>query len=163
MAKINNPPPGPPKTPMFPWGGPRSVRERLVDPTQFDRKKKSGRKADPRKPPLASTALLDFMGPGDTSEELRLPPPSLPSGHDADEEGFNDRAFLGTVAKRGADVAGQLLERSLARVRATPERLERIKALLGREQQMLALIGELSQLVDLVDRQRREEQRESGY
>ena len=72
MAKINN---QPPKAPLWPWGGPRSVREKLVDPTQFDRKKKLKKTGNPKSPALASAALLDFIGPAHSSEELRLPTP----------------------------------------------------------------------------------------
>ena len=74
MAKINQ---QPPKTPMWPWGGPRSVRERLVDPAQFDRKKKLKKAGDPKNPALASAALMDFIGPAHSSEELRLPLPPV--------------------------------------------------------------------------------------
>ena len=46
MAKINN---QPPKAPLWPWGGPRSVREKLVDPSQINRGKKvkKGNAANP--------------------------------------------------------------------------------------------------------------------
>jgi hypothetical protein len=66
MAKISQQPPAP----LWPWGGPRSVRERLVDPKQLDRK---SRKGDPKNPALASAALLEFLAPAHSSEEVRLP------------------------------------------------------------------------------------------
>src|SRR6185369_17960382 len=81
MAKINQ---NPPRTPMWPWGGPRSVRERLVDPAQFDRKKQARKAGNPKSPALASAALLDFIGPAHSADELRLPLPPYPEGHDAD-------------------------------------------------------------------------------
>ena len=100
MAKINN---QPPKAPLWPWGGPRSVRERLVDPAQVNRKK-AAKTGNPKNPALASAALLDFIGPAHSSEELRLPLPPHPGGHDADLEGFSDRPHLASVAGRGYEV-----------------------------------------------------------
>ena len=75
MAKLNN---MPPRAPLWPWGGPRSVREKLVDPAEFDRKKKVAKKGDPKNPALASAALLDWIGPGHNADELRLPLPPHP-------------------------------------------------------------------------------------
>ncbi|AKF80762.1 hypothetical protein MFUL124B02_15560 [Myxococcus fulvus 124B02] len=141
MARINNQPPG---GPQWPWGGPRSVRERLVDPSQVDRKKlrKTG---NPKNPALASAALLDFIGPAHSSEELRLPLPPHPGGHEADLEGFSDRPHLASVAGRGSDASRHLLERGLARINATPDRLERLKALLNREASMLTLVDQVNE------------------
>src|SRR5688500_7053355 len=96
------PPQRPPlPAPTWPWGGPRSVRERLVDPSQLDRRK--GKKGDPKNPPLASFALLEFMGPGHTSEELRLPEPAMPTGYDAELAGFADAPHLEALAARADD------------------------------------------------------------
>src|SRR5687767_3119504 len=100
MAKINNPQPQPP---AWPWGGPRSVRERLVNRAQIDRTKKTGKTGNPKSPALASSALLDFIAPAHHSEELRLPLPTPPPGHDADVETFYDRPHLIAVGHRGKD------------------------------------------------------------
>lgn len=160
MAKINQ---QPPKAPLWPWGGPRSVRERLVDPSQVDRKKKAGKKGDAKNPALASTALLDFIGPGHTADELRLPEPPMPGGHDADLGPMAERMHLSDVAGRGKGEARGQLDRNVAGLRASPERQERLKALLSREAQMLELVGRLSDDVDEIQRRRREEQKEEGY
>jgi hypothetical protein len=159
MAKLTN---LPPTVSPWPWGGPRSVRERLVDPSQFDRKKKARKAGNPKSPPLASTALLDSIGPAHGSDELRLPMPPHPQGHDADLNGFNERPLLQAVADRSqAEDPG--LERALARVSAPPERLDRLKALLGREEQMLALVGRLNADIQEVQRRMQEEQKDSGF
>jgi hypothetical protein len=142
MSKINS---QPPPTPMWPWGGPRSVRERLIDRAQLDRKK-LGKAGNPKAPALASAALLDFIGPAHTSEELRLPLPPYPDGHDADVEGFLDRPYLNSVAKRAGEEGegnGQL-ERALPQINASQERLDRLKALLKRESQMLDTVGKVA-------------------
>lgn len=159
MAKINN---QPPKAPLWPWGGPRSVRERLVDPAQLNRKKlkKSG---NPKNPALASAALLDFIGPAHSSEELRLPSPPNPRQNDAPLEGFSDRPHLESVAERAEADQRQMLERGLARINAPPERMDRLKALLQREAQMLSLMGHLHSEVEEIQRRMREEQKEEGY
>jgi hypothetical protein len=158
MAKINS---QPPRTPLWPWGGPRTVREKLVDPSQFDRKKRKA--GNPKNPALASAALLDFIGPAHSSEELRLPTPPHPKGHDADLERLSDRPFLGSVAGRADEEQRQLLERGLARVNAPPERLERLRGLLQREAQMLALVGQLHEEAQEIQRRMREEQQDVGY
>lgn len=160
MAKINQ---QPPRAPLWPWGGPRSVKERLVDPAQLDRAKKKGRKGDPKNPALPSAELLDFIGPAHSSEELRLPMPPHPKGHDADLAAFTDRSVLGTVAERAGEEQTRALEKNLTRVNAQPDRLERLKALLSREQQMLTLIADLNSDVDEIQRRMREEQKETGY
>ncbi|MCP3097626.1 hypothetical protein LZ198_01910 [Myxococcus sp. K15C18031901] len=159
MARINN---QPPKAPLWPWGGPRSVRERLVDPSQVDRKKlrKTG---NPKNPALASSALLDFIGPAHSSEELRLPLPPHPGGHDADLEGFSDRPHLASVAGRGGDDERRMLERGLARVNAPPERLERLKALLQRESSMLTLVDQVNEETKEIIRRMWAEQKDEGY
>lgn len=158
MAKINN---QPPRAPLWPWGGPRAVREKLVEPSQFDRKKRKA--GNPKNPALASAALLDFIGPAHSSEELRLPTPPQPRGHEADLEGFSDRPFLGSVAGRADTEQRQLLERSLSLINTTPERLERLKGLLQREAQMLSLVSQVHADIQDIQRRMREEQQEEGY
>jgi hypothetical protein len=158
MAKINN---QPPRAPVWPWGGPRAVREKLVEPSQFDRKKRKA--GNPKNPALASAALLDFIGPAHSSEELRLPTPPQPRGHEADLEGFSDRPFLGSVAGRADTEQRQLLERSLSLINTSPERLERLKGLLQREAQMLSLVSQVHADIQDIQRRIREEQQEEGY
>ena len=160
MAKINQ---QPPKAPQWPWGGPRAVRDRLVDRAQLDSLKKAKKKGDPKNPSLASAALLDFIGPAHSSEELRLPLPVFPEGHDADLDGYLDRQSLGTVAERTDPDARGRLERNLNSVRAPPDRLDRLKALLSREASMLQLIGKVHEEVEDIHRRRMDEQKEEGY
>jgi hypothetical protein len=160
MAKSNN---QPRKAPLWPWGGPRSVHERLVDPSQLDRKKRLKKTGNPKNPALASAALLDFIGPAHSSEEMRLPSPPTPQGHDAPLEGFSDRSHLASVAERAQPEQRRLLERGLARVSASPERLDRLKALLQREAQMLTLVGQVHAEVREILRRVREEQKDEGY
>lgn len=159
MAKINN---QPPKAPLWPWGGPRSVRERLVDTSQVDRRK-AKKAGNPKNPALASAALLDFIGPAHSSEEMRLPTPPSPRGNDAPLEGFTDRPHLETVSGRGETDQRRMLERGLSRINAPPERMERLKALLQRESQMLTLVGQVHSEVEEIYRRMREEQKDQGY
>ncbi len=146
----------PPSAPMWPWGGPRSVREKLVDRAQLD-KKSAKKKGDPKNPALASAALLDFIGPAHSAEELRLPMPVPPRGHDADVEGFVDRPVLSRAAERLDADARDALDRGLASIKASPERVERLKAWLQREAQMLQLVAKVSDAVSEIERRRREE------
>src|SRR3954454_17518194 len=151
MAKINN---QPPPSPMWPWGGPRSVRERLIDRAQLD-KKKLGKAGNAKSPALPSAALLDFIGPAHSSEEMRLPLPPFPAGHDADVEGFLDRPHLHALTKRAQDGGdSHQLERALPQINASPERQDRLKALLKRESQMLDTVGrvpaEMQQILHLM-------------
>ena len=159
MARINNPPPN---TALWPWGGPRSVRERLVDPAQVDRKKlrKTG---NPKNPALASAALLDFIGPAHSSEELRLPLPPHPGGHEADLERFSDRPHLSSVAGRGHEDQRRMLERGLGKVKAAPDRLERLKALLHRESAMLSLVDQVNEETKEIIRRMWDAQKDEGY
>jgi hypothetical protein len=158
MAKINN---QPPRAPLWPWGGPNAVREKLVNPSQLDRKKR--KVGNPKNPALASAALLDFIGPAHSSEEIRLPTPPNPKGHEADLEGMSDRPYLGSVAGRGETEQRQLLERSLGRINAPPDRMERLKGLLQREAQMLSLVGQVHSEIQEIQRRMREEQQDEGY
>src|SRR4051794_31420476 len=158
MAKVGQQPP----QPAWPWGGPRAVQEKLVNRTQLETKK-AKKKGDPKNPALASAALLDFIGPAHSSEELRLPLPLFPEGHDADLDGYIDRQNLGSVADRGdADVRGRI-DRALAGIRAPPDRIERLKALLSREASMLQVMGKLHEDVEEIHRRRTDEQKEEGY
>src|SRR5438045_3157516 len=134
MAKINQPPL---PQPAWPWGGPRVVREKLVQRAQIVDPKKTKKKGDPKNPALASTALLDFIGPAHSSEELRLPLPAFPEGHDADLDNFLDRPYLHALGKRASDGGdAQQLERALPQINASQERVDRLKAPLKRESQM---------------------------
>ena len=141
MSKVGNPPN---RLPLWPWGGPRSIREKLVDPAQFDRKKRARKLGDPKRPPLASADLLEFIGPGHTSDELRLPPPPSPLGEgNEDIAPFPDRAFTRQVVERGEGGSVQALEAALSQISAPPDRLERMRAVLHREAQMLALLAKV--------------------
>ncbi len=157
MAKIGG---QQPRAPAWPWGGPRAVRDKLVDKAQLKSVRKKG---DPKNPALASAALLESIAPAHSAEELRLPMPPMPGGHDADLEGYQDRQSLGTVAERMEEVAQLALSRGLAALRAAPDRVERLKALLAREAQMLELVGGMSAEMQEIERRRREETQEEGY
>jgi hypothetical protein len=147
---------------MWPWGGPRVVKERLVERTQLnDRKTK--KKGDPKNPSLASAELLDFIGPPHSSEELRLPLPPMPTGHDADINSYVDRQNLASVAARGDEGERGRLEQNLDNLRAAPERIDRLKALLSREGAMLKLISKVYDDVEEINRRRREEQKAEGF
>lgn len=162
MAKINQ---QPPRTPLWPWGGPRSIKERLVDPAQLARvnANKTGKKGDPKNPALPSSALMDSIGPAHTSEELRLPLPPHPRGHDADLTAFTERPHLQAAAQRAGEEQTRAIEKRLATLNAPPDRVERLRALIAREQQMMALISDLHGEMDEIQRKMREEQKELGY
>lgn len=160
MAKINQPPPG---APQWPWGAPRTVRERLLDPAQLDRKKQLRKKGDPKNPSLASAALMDSIGPAHSADELRLPFPPMPGGHDGDLEAFREREHLGTAADRDGAEQRALLERGLAAIKIPPDRMERLKGLLAREAGMLKVVKQLKEEVDEIERLRRQSQDEKGY
>ena len=157
MAKINQPPPG---VPQWPWGAPRTVRERLLDPAQLDRKKQLRKKGDPKNPSLASSALMDSIGPAHSADEMRLPFPPMPGGHDGDLESFREREHLGAALGRDSGELRAQLERGLATVKVAPDRLERHKGLLAREGQMLTLVKQLKDEVDEIERLRRQGQEE---
>ena len=160
MANINN---RPPKAPLWPWGGPRTVREKLVDPTQLNRARNAKKAGNAKNPALASAALLDFIGPAHSSEEMRLSTPPSPRGNDAPLEGFSDRPHLETVSERNDTDQRRLLERGLSRINAPPDRMDRLKALLQREAQMLALVSHVHSEVVEIQRRIREEQKTEGY
>lgn len=159
MAKIGQ---QQPRAPMWPWGGPRSVRDKLVDRSQLDRKNVR-KKGDPKNPALASAALIDFIGPAHSAEELRLPMPVPPGGHDADIEGYSDRPQLQSVAERMNEMRQAALERGFQSLRAAPDRVDRLRSLLQREAQMLELVGTVSEDQAEIERRRREETLEEGY
>lgn len=159
MAKIGG---QQPQTPAWPWGGPREVRGRLVDRTQLERKNVR-KKGDPKNPSLASVALLEFIGPAHSAEELRLPMPPGPAGHDADLESYLDRGPLSSVAERLAEARQEAIERGLGSLRAAPDRVDRLKALLARENQMLELVGSVSDEMAEIERRRREETQAEGF
>jgi hypothetical protein len=159
MAKINHPPP---RGPLFPWGEARSVRERLVDPSQIARPKKR-RKGDPNDPPLPSAELMDFIGPARSADELRLPAPPHAPRHGADLTAFSDRPQLQSALQRAEEGLTRTLETALGRLNATPERVEQLEALLRREGQMLDLLRHLHVEMNEIHRRIRDEQKESGY
>jgi len=158
MAKIGQ---QQPRAPMWPWGGPRTVRDKLVDRSQIDRKNVR-KKGDPKNPALASAALLDFIGPAHSAEELRLPMPVPPGGHDADIEGYSDRPQLQSVAERMNEIRQAALERGFQSLRAAPDRVDRLRSLLQREAQMLELVGTVSADQAEIERRRREETQDEG-
>lgn len=149
MAKID-------QQPVWPWGAPGVVREKLVEVKQLQRRNLRG-KGDPKKPALASAALLDSIGPAHSSEDIRLPMPPPPPGNDAAVTGYMDRGPLVSVAERLAEAHERAINRALETVRAPPERVERLKSLLGREAEMLDLVASLSSAMVEIERRRRQE------
>lgn len=160
MAKINNQPP----QPNWPWGAEKQVRERLVNPAQLARTKKKEKTGDPKKPALASAALIDFIGPAHSAEELRLPLPPNPQQEGGALLGaYSDHPALASVAERSEDHSRHQLERGLGMINASPERMERLKALLGAEAAMLSLVGELDEEMKEIQRRIKLEQAGEGY
>ena len=157
MAKINN---GPPQMPQWPWGTPGQVRSRLVDRAAVVDKKR--RKGDPKNPALPSAALLDSIGPAHNADELRLPQPPMPEGHEADVQPFSAREQLSDLVQK-AGGGGAHLEQGLSRITAAPDRLERLKGLLQREAQMLELLGRVNEEQEEIQRRMRDEQKEGRY
>ena len=160
MANINQRPPQPP---YWPWGPRRTVRERLVDLKQLRDRQLARKKGDPKNPPLASAELIDFMGPGHSSDAVRLPPPPLPIELEAEVGGEVGLATLKTLADRAGEEKNQPLSRNLSSVNATPERVDRMQALLRCESDMLSLMGNLHQAAQHVENMRREETKDEGY
>jgi hypothetical protein len=150
MAKINDGKPT--RAPQFPW----DLRS-IVRPKELERAGKVKKKGDPKNPALASAALLDFIGPAHNADELRLPLPPMPDGHDADLAAFTDRSYVNGFLSRGSENAQALTEELLSSLRASPERLERLNALLGRENQMMLLVRHYQAEKDEIERKRREE------
>ena len=162
MAKIGQPPPQT-RAPAWPWGGQNAVRDKLVNRTQLVDKKNVRKKGNPKSPALASAALLDSIGPAHSAEELRLPMPPSPAGHDSDVEGYLDRGPLNTVAERLQEANQDAMQRGLGAIRAAPDRVDRLKSLLARESQMLELVGTVSNDMAEIERRRREETIEDGF
>lgn len=162
MAKINNPPP---RTPIWPWGStPQQVRSRMVDRDQLvDKTGRKKKKGDPKNPALPSAALLDSIGPAHNADELRLPQPPMPQGHDADLANYGDRPHLAEAATKLDPEERRAIDRNLTRLNAPPERVERLKALLNREAMMLQIVSRLSDDVEEIQRRMREEQSEGKF
>lgn len=154
MARIGDPASS--GAPVWPWGAPRNVRERLVDPSVFDRKKRR-KSGDPKSPALASADLLDFIGPGHTSDELRLPmPPGYEDGSE-DFRPFPDRELTAELCSQGSEEARGVLAQAVKSLALPPERQARVMAMLGREARMLAVLGHIQKEVDeIVDRMKAE-------
>jgi hypothetical protein len=165
MAKINNR--NPPPISPWPWGGRNSVSERLIDPTQLDRRKRAKKAKDSKNPALASSSLLDFIDENSystrTSDALRLPEPPLPRGHDADLQAYQDREHLESVGARLDQEVTIAFDRLLQRIQVAPDRLDRLKSLRKREDLMLNLVERMNQDRQEIYRRMRDEQKEKGY
>jgi hypothetical protein len=160
MAKINQPPR---REPSFPWGEPQRVRERLVDPAQVAPAKNKRRKGDPKDPPLASIALIDFIGPAHSADDLRLPAPPRAPTTGADLVASSDRPQLKSAVSRVNPESTRALEGALRRLNPSAERADELRAQLDSEGQMIELLRQLHGDVDDIHRRMREEQKESGY
>ena len=148
---------------VFRWVGPKRLRERLVDPLQLERAGKARRQGDPKHPALASAALMDFIGPAHSADELRLPLPPQPGGRYAELTPFSDRPNLQAAVERGVAENTAALERALRGVSAVPKRMAELEILLGRERRMLERLARLHGEIEEIQRRVREEQKESGY
>ena len=128
------------------------------------RSKNVRKKGDPKNPALASAALLDSIGPAHSAEELRLPMPPTPMGHDADLEGYSDRPHLSSVAERMNELRKAALERGIASIKAPPDRVDRLQARCSSASRRCWSWSASSptEMAD-VERRRREEQTEEGY
>src|ERR671930_2345062 len=122
---------------VFRWSAPKGLRERLVNRSQLERAVKARRKGDPKHPALASAALMDFIGPAHSADELRLPLPPQPGGRYAELTPFSDRPNLQAAVERGVAEKTAALERALRGVSAVPKRMAELEILLGRERRML--------------------------
>ena len=160
MAKINQPP----REPSFPWGERKTVRERLIDPAQVAPSKGRRRTGDPKDPPLPSIALMDFIGPARSADELRLPLPGRVTRASADPANASvDRPELRSAIGRADRETTRALETALARLDASPERVKELEAQLRSEGRMLELLRQLQEDLDAIHRRMRDEQKESGY
>lgn len=159
-GRINNPNPN---VPFWPWPG--NVREKLVERSQLVERKKSNKKkaGDPKNPPLASAALLEFMGPGRSSEELRFPAPLSPrQGEPRTAEDSGLEALSGLLDRASDDQTANLA-RDLGRLNVPADRLERLKSLLQREAGMLQVMGRLQNELAEIHRRIKDETRTRGY
>jgi len=146
---------------MWPWGGARNVQEKLVRSSQLETRR-TNRKKDPKALPLASAALLEFIGPAHSSEELRLPAPLMPLGEES-SHASSEREELAQALERGSPGALGQLQKQLLTLNVPAERLERLKSMLSYEENMLRLVGEVSQALEEIERLRQEAQQEEGY
>jgi len=158
MSKVNTPSP---KSSMWPWGGAKNVQEKLVRASQV-RTQRANRKGDPKAIPLASAALLEFIGPAHSSEELRLPAPPMPWERDASNT-LSEREGLAQALERCSPESSKQLQKQLLGLQMPPERLERLKSMLAYEESMLELVGEVSWGMEEIERLRKLEQQEEGY
>ena len=159
-GRINNPNPN---AAFWPWPG--NVREKLVERGQLIERKKASKKktGDPKNPPLASAALLEFMGPGRSSEELRFPAPISPRQGEARMAEDSGLEALGGLLERADDAQNANLSRDLGRLNVPADRLERLNALLQREAGMLQVMGRLQGDLAEIHRRIRDESKTRGY
>jgi len=158
-GRINNPNAG---AAYWPWSA--NVREKIVERNQLiDRKKAKKKGGDPKNPPLASAALLEFMGPGHTSEELRFPAPISPRQGDARTSEESALPALENVLERGSDSANQGIAKEIQRLGVPADRMERLRGLLQREAGMLQVMGRLSTDLAEIHRRIRDENKDKGY
>jgi hypothetical protein len=154
MPKINTPSPNS----MWPWGGAKNVQEKLVRASQLQSRRTNWKRD--KTPPLASAALLEFIGPAHSSEALRLPAPPIPLERDSS---FSESEGLTQALERSSPESSRQLQKQLLALQVPAERLERLKSMLVYEEGMLALVGEVNGSIAEIERLRREEQQEEGY
>jgi hypothetical protein len=160
MARIGQPPTPPPS--VWPWSQVRTSREKLVEPSEFERKRRL-KKGDPRNPPLASAELLEFMGPGSSSDDLRLPPPPGSAGSTAgDVPVFPDRTLTRQATDRVDERSRLGMEKALAKANLPADRLDRLKSLLRTEAQMITLLQRIQKESDAVIERMKSELKANG-
>ncbi|MBS2030512.1 MAG: hypothetical protein JST54_21600 [Deltaproteobacteria bacterium] len=158
-GRINNPNAG---AAFWPWSA--NVREKIVERAQLiDRKKTKKKGGDPKNPPLASAALLEFMGPGHTSEELRFPAPVSPRAGEPRTAEESALPALEGMLDRGSDAANQGIAKEIQRLGVPADRMERLRGLLQREAGMLQVMGRLSTDLAEIHRRIRDENKGKGY
>jgi len=160
MSKIDTP--QSPKSSMWPWGGSKNVEEKLVRTAQLQQSRRIASKRDLKNPPLASAALLEFIGPAHSSEALRLPAPPSPWGGEPSSV-FSEREGLAQALERSSPESSRQLQKQLLSLGIADDRLERLKSMLAYEENMLALVSEVSASMEAIERWRQEEQKEEGY
>jgi hypothetical protein len=145
---------------MWPWGGAKNVQDKLVRASQLQSRRANQKRG--KALPLASAALLEFIGPAHSSEALRLPAPPAPLERGLSFS-FSESEGLAQALERGSPESSEQLQKQLLALQVPAERLERLNSMLVYEEGMLELVGEVRESMAAIERLRREEQREEGY
>ena len=134
---------------------------KMTNVTRIEEAKKA--KGDPKNPPLASSALLEFMGPGHTSEELRFPGPVSPRSGEPRLQEDGGLGDIESLLDHAGESANKSLARELSQLNVPADRLERLKGLLQREAGMLQVMGRLQSDVAEITRRMKDETKGRGF